>query len=123
MVFADKPLLGEIEKRKTWMVDEEKRLEVLARKQAEKSCQCPKCGGTGVTKVVETCSICEGKGALTLKVDEVKKHFRQAGISMLSDAVWDFNFGKVFDLALMRLSGDHDVALKTLEERLRGEAL
>ncbi|OEE65148.1 hypothetical protein A1OS_15090 [Enterovibrio norvegicus] len=41
-------LVAVIEKRKQWIADERQRLEAYAKAQAKKSCQCPKCGGTGV---------------------------------------------------------------------------
>ncbi|MCC4796905.1 hypothetical protein BCT30_14790 [Enterovibrio norvegicus] len=62
-------LVAVIEKRKQWIADERQRLEAYAKAQAKKSCQCPKRGGTGVTRVVDTCSGC---GGVTLKADGVE---------------------------------------------------
>ncbi|WP_158174843.1 TIGR02642 family protein [Grimontia hollisae] len=119
--FKTKQLLAEIEKRKTWMVEEEKRLEAYARKQAEKSCQCPKCGGTGVTKVVDTCSGCEGRGSVGLKADGIKKHLRRGGVDV-SDEAWIAEFSQLFEGGVVTLCDAHDEVLRKLKERLWGEA-
>ncbi|MEI8609965.1 hypothetical protein P4S70_13640 [Enterovibrio sp. Hal110] len=86
--FKTEQLVAAIEKRKQWIADERQRLEEYAKAQAKKSCQCPKCGGTGVTRVVDTCSGCGGSGGVTIKADGVRKHLRQAGIPQVSDSVW-----------------------------------
>ncbi|USH03736.1 hypothetical protein K6Q96_07015 [Grimontia kaedaensis] len=119
--FKTKQLLAEIEKRKTLMVEEEERLEVFARKQAQKSCQCPKCGGTGVTKVVETCSGCEGRGSVGLKADGVSEHLKRVGVDV-SDEACGAEPIQWFEGVLASVFGEHDEVLRKLKERLWVEA-
>ncbi|WP_158160967.1 TIGR02642 family protein [Grimontia hollisae] len=118
--FKTKQLLAEIEKRKTWIMEEEKRLEASAREQAQKSCQCPKCGGAGVTRVVEMCSGCEGRGSVGLKADGVRKHLRALGVEV-SEELWNEECERLFQRAVARLSEGHDAVLRKLRECLWGQ--
>ncbi|WP_017013520.1 TIGR02642 family protein [Enterovibrio norvegicus] len=120
--FKTEQLVAAIEKRKQWIVDERERLEEYAKAQAKKSCQCPKCGGTGVTRVVDTCSGCGGSGGVTLKADGVRKHLRMAGIE-ISEVVWRDECEKIFEGIVMSLFQRSDHLLGRMRECLLEEAL
>lgn len=119
--FRAEQLLADIEKKQALIANEQERLTKYAKAQAEKSCQCPRCHGTGVAKIVNQCPSCGGEGALTVTPDNVRQHLRQQGIARVSDALWTGELKPLFERAVNELHCQHNAAAAALAKQLRLE--
>ncbi|OOE32017.1 hypothetical protein BZG04_15850 [Salinivibrio kushneri] len=76
------------------------RLDTYAEKQANKSTKCPKCACTGQVKM-NACGACEGRGALRLTADGLRKMLRRNGVRM-SEKLWRDELEPLFKQILWR---------------------
>ncbi|WP_052708099.1 TIGR02642 family protein [Salinivibrio sp. KP-1] len=117
--FRQKHYQGEIARLNGLVEAERARLDTYAEKQASKSTKCPKCAGTGQVKM-NTCGACQGRGALRLTADDLKKMLRSNGLRM-SEKLWRDELVPVFTHTLWRLDVAHDEAVHALSKYLVGE--
>lgn len=114
--------LADAMKQKQALIDKERqRLADYASVQATKSCQCPRCKGTGVAKIVNQCPSCGGEGTLSVTPENVRQHLRQMGIARVSDKLWTQELKPLFERAVNELHVQHNQAASTLEKQLRLE--
>ncbi len=108
----------EIDRLESLIANERNRIHEYAIAQASKTCACPKCGGTGLFKVVNQCDACNGTGQLIPTAENIRQQLRHLGIARVTDKLWQSELKPVFEDALNWMHTEHGEAVKALDKQL-----